>query len=82
VIVVKIHGNPGPGKMTVQFESGKFNGKSITLDAEPISGGVILYSDSIRKWDGENGVINEDLKKEVIGLIRNKLRQFPPSDIE
>lgn len=51
---MRIQGNPGPGRITVTFEEGKFKGKSVTMDAEPLVGGVALYANTNQRlgWIG------------------------------
>ncbi|UOO38271.1 hypothetical protein IZU99_03170 [Oscillospiraceae bacterium CM] len=79
---MKIRGNPGPDRITVTFEEGKFMGKSITMNAEPLVGGVALYAKTIKGWDGSEYLeIDAKTKKEVITLIRQELKRYPPSEI-
>jgi hypothetical protein len=79
---MKIQGNPGPDRITITFEEGKFKGKSITMDAEPLVGGVALYANSMKGWDGtEYLAIDVQTKNEVIELIRQELKKYPASEI-
>ena len=79
---MKIQGNPGPDRITVTFEEGKFNGKSLTMDAEPIRGGVVLYANTIKGWDNlPSTSIDFQTKEYVVELIRDELKKFPPSEI-
>ena len=79
---MKILGNPGPDRIAVTFEEGKFKGKSVTMAADPIVGGVVMYANTINGWDGlEPMEMGIETKNEVITLIRNELRHYPPSEI-
>ncbi len=79
---MRILGNPGPDRITVVFEEGKYKGKSITMDADPLVGGVALYVNTIKGWDGqENLGIELETKREIIEIIRQELRKYPSSEI-
>ena len=79
---MKIQGNPGPDRITVTFEEGKYKGKSITMDADQLAGGIALYANTIKGWDGlEYLGMNDETKKEVVELIRQELKNYPPSEI-
>lgn len=79
---MKIQGTPGPDKITVTFEDGKFKGKSVTMGAEPIVGGVVLYASTIKRWDGLGTIdLESDTRNEVIQSIRIELKHYPPSEI-
>lgn len=79
---MKIIGNPGPDRITITFEEGKFKGKSITMDADQLVGGVALYANTIKGWDGlEYLGIDDETKKEVVELIRQELKKYPASEI-
>lgn len=79
---MKIQGNPGPDRITVKFEEGKFEGKSLTMDAEPLVGGVSLYASTIKGWDGSAHIeMDTETKNEVIAFIKEELKRYPPSEI-
>ena len=79
---MKIRGNPGPDRITVTFEEGKFRGKSVMMNAEPLVGGVALYAKTIKSWDGSDYLgMDAETKREVIALIRQELKRYPPSEI-
>ena len=79
---MKIRGNPGPDRITVTFEEGKFKGKSVTMNAEPLVGGVALYANTIKGWDDTEYLeMGTETKKEVVALIRQELEHYPPSEI-
>ncbi len=79
---MKIQGNPGPDRITVTFEESKFKGKSVTMDADQIVGGVVLDANSIKGWDGEEHYdMDDQTKTEVIALIKEELKKYPPSTI-
>lgn len=78
---MKILGNPGPDRITVTFEEGKFKGKSVTMDAELLVGGIALYANTIKGWDGSNLGMDTETKNEVIALIRQELKHYPQSEI-
>jgi len=79
---MKIQGNPGPDRITVTFEEGKFKGKSVTMNADPLVGGVALYAKTIKGWDGSEYLgMDAGTKKEVVALIRQELKRYPPSEI-
>lgn len=79
---MKIRGNPGPDRITVTFEEGKFKGKSVTMNADPLVGGVALYAKTIKGWDGSESLgMDAETKKEVVTLIRQELKLYPPSEI-
>ena len=80
---MKIQGNPGPDRITVTFEEGKFKGKSVTMNADPLVGGVALYSKTIKSWDGSGNIgMDAETKREVVALIRQELKRYPPSEID
>lgn len=79
---MKIKGNPGPGRITVTFEEGKYKDKSVTMDADHLIGGVALYASTIKNWDGlEQTEIDEKSKKEIVELIKQELKKYPQSEI-
>jgi hypothetical protein len=79
---MKIRGNPGPDRITVTFEESKFKGKSVTMDADSIVGGAVLYADTIRGWDGtEHLGMDAKTKNEIVVLIKQALKKYPPSEI-
>jgi len=79
---MRILGNPGPDRITVTFEEGKYKGKSVTMDAEPLAGGVALYANTIKGWDGPQSLsMDAETRKEVIALIKNELKRYPPSEV-
>ncbi len=79
---MKIRGNPGPDRITVIFEDGIFKGKSLTMDAEPLVGGVALYANTIKGWDGSEHLgMDAETKKQIVELIRQELKHYPSSEI-
>lgn len=79
---MKIKGNPGPDRITITFEEGKYKGKSVTMDADHLIGGVALYANTIKNWDGlEHTEIDEKTKKEIVELIKQELKKYPQSEI-
>ena len=78
---MKIQGTPGPHRIKVTFEEGKFKGKSVIMDAEPLVGGILLYANTIHDWNGGHIPISPDEKFEIVNLIKNELNKFPPSEI-
>jgi hypothetical protein len=52
------------------------------MNAEPLVGGVALYAKTIKGWDGsEYFEMNAETKRDVIALIRQELKRYPPSEI-
>ena len=79
---MKIRGKPGPNRITVIFDDGEFKGKSVTMNAEPLVGGVTLYADSIIGWDGQqSNNIEGQTKHRIVELIREELKKYPASEI-
>ena len=79
---MKIQGNPGPDRITVTFEEGRFKGKSVTMNADPLVGGIALYANTIKGWDGSEYMgMDAETRKDVVTLIRNELKRYPPSEI-
>ncbi|MCC8123422.1 MAG: hypothetical protein LIO58_07770 [Oscillospiraceae bacterium] len=79
---MKIQGDPGPDRITVTFEEGRFNGKRITMDADPIVGGIVLYANTIIGWDGSSSLrLDAQTKNEVVQTIKQELKKYPPSEI-
>ena len=52
------------------------------MDADPIVGGVVLYANTISGWDGtEHLGMDIQTKNEVVALIKQELKKYPPSEI-
>jgi len=79
---MKILGNPGPNRITVTFEDGAFKGRSVTMDAEPVVGGIVLFASTFKSWDGQQSIlIDAQTKKQITELIREELKKHPSSEI-
>ena len=79
---MKILGNPGPDCITVTFEDGEFCGKSVTMKAEPVVGGIVLYSSTFNSWDGQqDNIIDVQTKKRIVEMIQEELKKHPSSEI-
>lgn len=79
---MKILGNPGPNRITVTFEEGAFKGRSVTMDAEPVVGGIVLFANIFKSWDGQQNIlIDAQNKKQIIELIREELKKNPLSEV-
>lgn len=73
---MKLVGNPGPSRITVVFEEGEFRGKSLTINAEPIVGGIVLLANGIKKWDDQqDSNIDEKDKKKIVRMIRKEINK-------
>ena len=61
-----------------EFEEGKFKGRQIKIQGEPIINGFSAYADSIRQWlpPHDKIPIDQKEKKEIIEQIRKKAKQL------
>ena len=76
---MKILGTPGPSRLKIIFEEGEFTGRSITVAAEPLMGGIALSMKSVKGWDeNPNEEFTESVRAQIILLIREDFDKNSP----
>lgn len=73
---MRLKGNPGPARITVFFEEGEFKGKSVTMDADQLVGGVALYAFTMKQWDDQEA-ISVETRKKIYEVIKEMFEKHP-----
>lgn len=71
-----LKGNSGPSRITVFFEESEFKGRSVTMDADQLVGGVALYAFTMTQWDDQE-TISADTRKKIYEVIKEELKKHP-----
>ncbi|MCL2321077.1 MAG: hypothetical protein FWC47_03100 [Oscillospiraceae bacterium] len=53
------------------------------MEADPLVGGVALYANTIKCWDGEkDNMIDSETLKKIVKTIRTEFAKYPESKSE